>query len=433
MRICFLMYHGSMYSGGQGVYLYYLTRELTSLGHEVHVIAGPPYPSLPPGVQTHRSASFSWFHYLEARRDFLVRPHPWEFFYPLNLFELAGSRAGISALMFTFSLRAAAKFLELSRRHRFDIVHDNQGLGLGLLLLKTTGTPLVATIHHPLSIDLRNAVAQASGPVEKARRLVYYPIFMQEFVARRLDKIITVSEASARMVELAFRVPRQQMRVIHNGIDAETFRPLAISKDPTDVIYVGNSEDRTKGAAHLLRAFHLLRDTTPYHLTFVDRPLRELKLAPRLVSRYGLGTRVRFTGRLTTAELVRHYSRAEMLVCPSLYEGFGLPAGEAMACGLPVVATTGGALPEVVEDGVTGVLVPPGDAPALAQAIRTLMGDAGLRRRMGQAGRERVLENFSWRKAALETEAVYREVLSGRQASLPEARIITAPIGSRPP
>ena len=425
MRICFLMYHGSMYSGGQGVYLYHLTRELARLGHDVHVIAGPPYPSMPPGVQIHGVESFSWFHYLENRRHFLLRPNPWEFFYPLNLFELAASRASIGGLMFTFSLRAAAKCLELSRRHRFDIVHDNQGLGLGLLLVKATGTPLVATIHHPLSIDRRNAVAQARGPIEKARRLVYYPIFTQEFVARRLDKIITVSEASARTVELAFNVPRDQMRVIHNGIDAETFRPLSIAKDPNNIIYVGNSEDRTKGASHLLRAFRLLRDTTPYHLTFVDRPRQELKLAPRLVSRYGLGTRVRFTGRLVTEELVRHYNQAEMLVCPSLYEGFGLPAGEAMACGLPVSATTGGALPEVVEDGVTGILVPPGNAPALAEAMRTLMGDAELRRRMGQAGRERVLEKFSWRKAALETEAVYREVLGGGPASVSEP--VTAP------
>jgi glycosyltransferase involved in cell wall biosynthesis len=420
VRICFLMYHGSMYSGGQGVYLFHLTRELSRLGHEVHVIAGPPYPTMPPGVQVHCLESFSWFHYVENRRDFILRPNPWEFFHPLNLFEFATTRISLFSLMRTFSLRAAAKFLELSRQRRFDIVHDNQGLGLGLLLMKSAGTPLVATIHHPLSIDARNAVAQARGPIEKARRLVYYPIFMQELVSRHLDRIITVSEASAKMVELTFGVPRRQMRVIHNGIDAETFRPLAVTKDPNNVIYVGNSEDRTKGAAYLLRALRLLRDTTPYHLTFVDRPEHDLKLAPRLIARYGLSARVRFTGRVAAAQLVQHYTRAEILACPSLYEGFGLPAGEAMACGLPVAATTGGALPEVVEDGVTGILVPPGDAPALADAIRTLMSDADLRRRMGQAGRERVLEKFSWPRAALETETVYREALGGRPASVSE-------------
>ena len=197
------MYHGSMYSGGQGVYLYYLTRELMRLGHEVHVIAGPPHPIMAEGVHVHCLESFSWFRFVEARREFLNRPNPLELFYPLNLFEFATTRAGILPLMFTFSLRAVAKFQELHRHEPFDLVHDNQGLGFGVLLLKSFGVPLVATIHQPLSVDMRNAVAQAEGSIEKIRRVAYYcPLFMQEFVARRLDKIITVSEASASTVEL---------------------------------------------------------------------------------------------------------------------------------------------------------------------------------------------------------------------------------------
>jgi len=200
------------------------------------------------------------------------------------------------------------------------------------------------------------------------------------------------------------------MDVIYNGIDTDMFRPLRVAKQPNEIIYVSNSEDRNKGAPYLLQALRYLRDSTDYRLTFVDRPREQLRLAPRLLRRYGLSTRVRFTGRVTTPELVRHYCRAQMSACPSLYEGFGLPAAEAMACGLPVVATTGGALPEVVEDGVTGILVPPADAHALAEAMDTFMRDAQLRRRMGQAGRQRILEKFNWRKAALQTEAVYQQV-----------------------
>jgi glycosyltransferase involved in cell wall biosynthesis len=410
VRLCFLVYHGSMYSGGQGVYVHYLTRELTRLGHEVHVIAGPPYPVMAEGVQVHRLESFSWFRFVEDRRAFLDRPNPLQFFYPLNLFEFASTRAGIFPLMFTFSLRAVVKFQELHRRHPFDIVHDNQGLGIGLLLLKSCGVPVVATVHHPLSIDARNAVAQAAGPLEKARRLIYYPVFMQEFVARRLDRIITVSEASARMVEKAFAMPRQRMDVVHNGIDTDLFRPTRVAKEANNIICVSNSEDRSKGAAYLLQALRYLRDSMDYHLTLVDRPQEELRLVPRLVERYGLSTRVRFTGRVTAPQLVRHYCRAQMSVCPSLYEGFGFPAAEAMACGLPVVSTSGGALPEVVEDGVTGIVVPPADSRALAEAMVKLMADPQLRRRMGKAGRQRVLENFSWRKAALGTEAVYQRL-----------------------
>jgi glycosyltransferase involved in cell wall biosynthesis len=412
------MYHGSMYSGGQGIYLHYLTRELARLGHEVHVIAGPPYPVMAEGVQVHPLESFSWLRYLEARQEFLTRSNPLEFFYPLNLFELATTRVGILPLMFTFSLRALAKFQELHRHQPFDLVHDNQGLGFGLLLMKSFGVPIVATIHQPLSVDMRNAVAQAEGLIEKIRRAAYYyPLFMQEFVARRLDAIITVSEASASMVELAFGIPRAGMKVIYNGIDTEVFRPLKVSKERNSIIYVGNSEDRNKGAVYLLQALRHLRDSSDYHLTLVDRPRQELKLVPRLLRRHDLSSRVRFTGRVTTPQLVRHYCRAQMSVCPSLYEGFGLPAAEAMACGLPVVATSGGALPEVVEDGVTGILVPPADARALAEALDNLMRDAQLRQRMGQAGRERILANFSWRKAALQTEAIYQQVCQSSPAA----------------
>jgi glycosyltransferase involved in cell wall biosynthesis len=412
------MYHGSMYSGGQGIYLHYLTRELARLGHEVHVIAGPPYPIMAEGVQVHPLESFSWLHYLEARQEFLARPNPLEFFYPLNLFELTTTRVGILPLMFAFSLRAVAKFQELHRHEPFDLIHDNQSLGFGLLLMKSFGVPIVATIHQPLSVDMRNAVAQAEGLIEKIRRAAYYyPLFMQEFVARRLDEIITVSEASASMVELAFGIPRAEMKVIYNGIDTEVFRPLKVSKERNSIIYVGNSEDRNKGAVYLLQALRYLRDSSDYHLTLVDRPRHELKLVPRLLRRHDLSSRVHFTGRVTTPQLVRHYCRAQMSVCPSLYEGFGLPAAEAMACGLPVVATSGGALPEVVEDGVTGILVPPANARVLAEAMDNLMRDAQLRRRMGQAARERILEKFSWRKAALQTEAVYQQVCQPNPAA----------------
>jgi glycosyltransferase involved in cell wall biosynthesis len=119
---------------------------------------------------------------------------------------------------------------------------------------------------------------------------------------------------------------------------------------------------------------------------------------------------VEFTGRLTTEELVKQYCRAEVAVVPSLYEGFGLPAAEAMSCGVPVVSTTAGALTEVVDEK-SGILVPPGDHRAIAEAVKLLMNDDALRQRMGVAGRARVLKMFSWEEAARKTLEVYQEVM----------------------
>jgi len=414
VRICFLMYHGSMYSGGQGVYLYYLTRELARLGHEVHVISGPPYPRLAPGVTLHRVDSTSYYRFLEDRRGFLARRSPWEFFYPLNFLELLTTRYGLYTLMLTYSLRALPVFLELHRQRPFDVVHDNQGLGLGYLAIRAQGVPLVATIHHPLLVDAHNAVAHSRSLVQKVRRLLFYPAVLQAPAARAADRIITVSRASAELVAWAFGVPREKVEVVYNGVDADTFRPLGLEREPRSIIYVGNSEDPNKGAQFLLEALHyLLREGAEFRLTLVDRPRAGLQLAPRLVRRYGLSTRVHFAGRLSTAALARAYNRSQLMACPSLYEGFGMPVSEAMACGTAVVATRGGALPEVVGEDGAGLLVPPGDARALAEAIAGLLADPQRCADMGQEGRRRVLSLFSWRKAALETLRVYERVLSG--------------------
>jgi glycosyltransferase involved in cell wall biosynthesis len=146
-------------------------------------------------------------------------------------------------------------------------------------------------------------------------------------------------------------------------------------------------------------------------LTIVDRGAPDNEYTPVLVERLGLDDSVEFTGKVSVEEVVGFYRRAEVAVVPSLYEGFCLPAAEAMSCGLPVVATTAGALPEVVEDGESGILVPPRDHSALAGAIKRLLSDKPLRQTMGEKGKERVQRHFTWEEATRKTLEVYREVL----------------------
>lgn len=422
MKICFLMYQGNMFSGGQGIYVYYLTRELARLGHEVHVIAGPPYPTLAEGVIGHDLKTHSFWSYHHYKRNFLFERHPLTHFHPVNLYELISTRIALSSLLLSFSVRAYVKLNELARHHRFDVVHDNQTLSYGTMLMQASGYPVVATVHHPLSVDLRNSLSQSASLYERARRLLWYPWIMQEVAARRVDRVITVSHASAAAVEGAFRVPREKLRVVYNGIDSETFRPLSdVEEEPGSILYVGNSEDRNKGGRYLIEALRLLRDETDFHLTLVDQKKSNLKLVPRLVREYGLQARVTFAGRVPIEELVRLYNRAELVVSPSLYEGFGLPAAEAMACGRAVIATTAPAFPEVIYHEETGWLVPPADAPALADAIRMLLANPSLRRQLGENGREVIRERFDWRRAAQETLAVYEEVCGGRRAARPLA------------
>jgi glycosyltransferase involved in cell wall biosynthesis len=416
MRICFIVYQGNMYSGGQGVYLHHLTRELVRMGHEVHVIAGRPYPQVVEGVRLHRLKTFSFWSFLDGIDEFRFRTSPLAFFHPVNFYEFATTRFTLASLFLMFSLRAYVKLRQLSRQAPFDLVHDNQTLAYGILLMKELGAdgrglPVVANIHHPLAIDRRNALARARALRHRVGAWLWYPWYMQRLVAARVDRIITGSQNSARSIVELLGLPSEHVRPILDGVDVETFRPVeGVEKEPGSLLFVGNSEDLNKGAPYLIAALGRLRGRLPFHLTLVDRKPEDLKVVPPLVRRYGLGNDVSYTGRVSTDELMRLYSRSQVLVSPSLYEGFGLPAAEALACGTAVVATSAGAFPEVVADGLTGVLVPPADPDALADAVRNLLEDPDLCRRMGEAGRRRVVRRFTWQETARQTVALYEEV-----------------------
>jgi len=386
------------------------------MGHEVEVIASAPLPEVSEGVIMHQLRSSSIYHPGSSFRKNLLKVKNL-----VDLYELCASRLGTFAEPWAFSFRAYAKLKELCKQRRFDIIHDNQGLGYGLLWMKRLKIPVIATIHHPLPIDREADLEQANGFGQRWRiRRFYSFIRMQAFVARRMDRIITVSQSSAKDTTHFFGVPADKIRVVHNGIDTEIYSVNEEASQSRDgLIMVANTDDRKKGVLYLLQALQLLREEGT-KLTIVDDAARHSSyiedVGPlpsygfKLVRKLNLDGLVHFTGRLTQDELVKRYAGARIAVVPSLYEGFGLPAAEAMACGTPVVATTGGALPEVVGDA--GILVPPRSADALAAAIRQLLNDKQAQRQMSEAGKKRVREQFNWEQAARKTLEVYREAMT---------------------
>jgi glycosyltransferase involved in cell wall biosynthesis len=407
LKIGLLSYRGNPYCGGQGIYLTYLANELIKLGHEVHVIVGPPWPLFLKGATVHQVENFNFF---GKKSDFLPPGNPFKIFSPLHFYEFGASRLGVFPEIKAFSFRAFFKLLHLARTHRFDILHDNQCLGYGMLLWKLLGVPVVSTLHHPLSIDRATWFEQPSTLRQKVKRVLYYPLLMQKIVSNHLDRIITVSHDSAREIHQAFGIPPEKIRVVYNGLDSREFAPIpGLAKKPNSLIFVGNSEDRKKGLLYLLQALAYLPESVS--LTVVDGGAPQRSFAPMLVEKYKVGRRVFFTGKIGPGDLVRLYSSAEIAVVPSLYEGFGFPAAEAMSCELPVVSSTAGALPEVVGNDGAGILVPARDGPALAKAIRRLLEDPELRRQMGQAGRRRVVNLFTWENAARQMVEVYREAI----------------------
>ena len=398
-----------MYCGGQGVYICYLAGALQELGHEVHVVSGPPYPAPPAGVKLHKVLGLN----LYETSDLSSLSNPLQALMPLNLYEIAAVHIGFFPDIFTFSMRAYFKLRELMSAEKFDVIHDNQTLGYGLLLMKSLGVPIVATIHHPITVDLAASLAQSDTFRRGIRWTMFYSFLtMQGIVSRRMERVVTVSQSSAGDTARAFKLRKDRVRVVYNGIDTNIFRRLdGVEREPNSLIVVGKVEDKTKGIPYLLEAVKLLKGDVDVKVYVVGKQEASEGYGTNLAQQLGISDRVTFTGYVGTDELVRLYSSAEIGVTASIYEGFGLPAAEAMSCSTPVIATRAGALPEIVGDDAAGILVPPSDPPALAAAIKRLLADKPLRQKMGQAARKRIEDFFSWEAAARKTVEVYRELL----------------------
>jgi glycosyltransferase involved in cell wall biosynthesis len=408
LNICLLTYRGNPTCGGQGVYIDYLSRALAELGHRVDVISGPPYPELAEGIGLHKLPNLDLYN-----PDHLFKPARLsDLTSPINQLEFLDMSSGGFPEPFTFGLRTYNYFRK--KMPRYDIVHDNQSLSYGILGLPRLGFPTVATIHHPITVDRDVEVKSAGSLIRKLMARRWYSFLgMQKRVSRRLSHIITVSECSKRDISRDFKTSGSKFRVVPNGINSDFFYPLPHVKRSEYQILVTNSADTPlKGLKYLLEAVTSIRKKRNIRLTVIGKPKKN-GVIEGLVRKLDIERCVRFTGRIKYEEFAHYYARAAIAVIPSLYEGFGMPAGEAMACGVPVISTVGGALPEVVGDA--GILVPTADSKALEHSIISLLDDPDRRHRLGMAGLERVKSSFTWKHAAQKTVDVYREAIDANR------------------
>lgn len=414
LRIALLSYRGDPFCGGQGVYVRHLSRELARLGHHVDVIGAQPYAVLdevegPGSVRLVELPSLD----LYRADDPFRTPGRGEFRGPVDVLEFATMRTGGFPEPLTFSLRAR----QYLARHkgRYDVVHDNQTLGYGLLGLARHGFPLVTTIHHPITVDRRLELDAATTRMRRLSLRRWYAFTrMQRRVATRLDHVITVSGSSKREIAEHLGAAPGAVSVVPIGADTRLWSPSAeVARVPGRIVTTSSADVPLKGLVYLVEALAKVRTERPAHLVVVGKPQKEDGPVTEAVRRFGLEEHIEFRSGLTDPELVDLYRSAEVACVPSLYEGFSLPAAEAMATGTPLVATTGGAIPEVAgPDGETCLAVPPGDADALAGALGRLLDDPELRERLGAAGRERVLARFTWERAAELTADAYRAAIA---------------------
>jgi glycosyltransferase involved in cell wall biosynthesis len=409
LRIALLAYRGNPHSGGQGVYTRQLARELVALGHHVEVFGGPPYPDLDPGIPLTKLPGLDFYRADNPLRKTVV----FDVRSGTDLVEFAMLCTAAFPEPYVFSLRARRALR--ARAGQFDVVHDNQCLGYGVLGMVRDGPPVLATVHHPITVDRDLELAHAPSLRRRLELRRWYGFLrMQTKVCRQLPRVITVSESSRRDIVQQMGVDAERMAVVPVGVDQQHFRPRPhVARVPGRIMTTASADVPLKGLVPLLEAVAKVRTEREVELVVIGKP-RQGSTIPAVLDRLGLKDAVRFVSGVDDDRIVELYAEAELAVVPSLYEGFSLPAVEAMACGVPLVATTGGAIPEVVgTTGDTALLVPPNDPGALAAAILRALDDPGLRDRLGAAGRARVLDRFTWRATAEGTVEQYRRLLAG--------------------
>ncbi len=412
LRIALTSYRSKPHCGGQGVYVHHLSRALVDLGHTVEVFSGPPYPDLVEGVALTKVPSLD----LYAEPNPFRMPHPREFRTATDLLEfLTMCTAGFPEPR-TFSRRVVP--LLRARRAEFDVVHDNQTLGSALLGLPGAGLPLVGTVHHPISVDREVALAHATLRQQLTLRRWYGFVRMQARVARQIPRLITPSQNSADDAVRDFKVRPEQMVPIPIGVDVQRFRPRG-PRVPGRIVTLCSADVPLKGLPILLRALAALPASVEAHLVAVTRP-EPGGPTEKLVAELGVAHRVSFVSGLDDEALAELMASAELACVPSLYEGFSLPAVEAMASGTPLIASDVGALPEVVgRDGSCGVLVPAGDSRGLARTIEDLLAAPDRRAALAQAAARRARTEFSWPVTAERTLDVYRLAIAEQNRNTP--------------
>jgi len=414
LRIALLAYRGKPHVGGQGVYVRHLSKALADLGHRVEVLGGQPFPVLDERVPLVELPS------LDIYNDhFPMRmPGIWELKHWQDHVEVASFAFGQFPEPLAYSLRAYSHLK--GRKGDFDLVHDNQSLGYGLLGIKAMGLPVMATIHHPITVDRRLEIEHAYGWYTKVSLRRWYSFTnMQTRVAKRLERVITVSENSFNDIVRDHEVDPQRMSIVAVGVDVDLFRPRPeVTPVPGRLITTASADVTMKGLRYLLEALAKVRtEHEDAHLVVIGKRKPDGQ-ADRTIKRLGLENHVEFVTGVPDERIIELYAEAQLAVVPSLYEGFSLPAIEAMSCGTPLVATSGGALPEVVgRDGDTALVVPPGDSEALAAKILTALDRDDLRATVGARGRQRVIDQWSWAHTAAKTVDQYRALLAGHGAN----------------
>ena len=406
MKIGLLSYRSNPFSGGQGIYVKHLSLALTKLGHQVDVISGPPYPDLHEDINLIKIPSLNLF---ELEDNLRLRSFRLSFLFNLADFrEWFGVLSGSFPEPYAFGERVNTYLNKTSTD--YDLIHDNQSLCYGLINIQKE-IPLVTTIHHPITKDHKLALEAATTWKERLSINRWHSFLrMQKKVAPQLNRIICPSNQSKADVIEEFKVNKENVDVVQNGIDLDSFnRDDNVEKKPYRIITTASADVPLKGLKFLIEAMTEIIDEIPAaHLVVLGRAKKKGDIIKQ-ISRLNLEDKISFHSGLSQSEVVSLYSSSHICVIPSLYEGFGFGAGEAMACELPLISTQSGGLREVI--GQEAVVIESASSKAIVKAVKDLFSNKEKQLALSRAGRKRMENEFNWIKAAKTYEEIYSKTI----------------------
>ncbi|MDA9131581.1 glycosyltransferase family 4 protein [Gammaproteobacteria bacterium] len=392
LKIAILSYRSAPFGGGQGIYVYELSKALYSIGHNVDVISGPPYPELIADIKLIKLPGLNLFSTFKFRERLKI------FFHTKNKsvddwYEFSSTLMGGFPELQTFGNRAK---MFLSDKN-YDAVIDNQSISFGMIDIQKS-KPFIEIMHHPISKDYFYDLKFARGLVQRLSKMRWFSFLkMQKKVAKQIKVVVTPSLNSKQDIHHDFKVPMQNIQVIPNGIDFNIFCALPnIVPRVNGVITTASADVPLKGLDFSLHAIARLKYEYPdINLTVIGSPRAEGH-TERLIKRLKLEEQVSFKTNLTKEEITHEYAKSSVAVVSSLYEGFGFPVGEAMACAIPLVATNVASIPEIT--GSFAQLIPAEDEEEIYQGIKNIFQNPQKYKIQAEFGRQHIIENFNWTK-----------------------------------
>lgn len=415
MRVCLISreYPPETGWGGIGTFTHHLAHGLTALGHDVHVVSLSSSEHDPP----HRGGNGEpHIHRVPAKQMAAS----------LGFFNFC---LPVTRPMLEETIGLWKKFLDLHKTHPFDVVECPEHFAEGLFPSLTGVAPLVIRLHTPHSKLVKEKFHNFTPSFD--HRIL---TALERVAMISADVLVSPSQDLAAYVARDLNLPLDRIQIVRNPVDAERFSVdgtrAEMDKTAVNILFVGRLEQR-KGVQHLVDAVPTVLAACPdkqvhFYLIGKDTPTTAgngsvLEQLQEKLKESASEDAVTFVPGIPLEQMPEYYRAADICVLPSLYDNAPMTVIEAMSCSKPVVATSAGGAKEYAPHEECGLIVPPADCDALAEALSRLVNDEGLRKKLGSAARQRVIENFTAAQTASETAKLYEsavELFKDRRAAL---------------